>query len=228
MKSAVAFDPEFDPPAKGPEKGRLERRLVVAVAIQAGVFGAFILILNASFVNSWNSVPSRPPDEANRVVHPREFSMIVPPGWESKVGVSSPFDSITSTARQLIPDGRHRTEIHLERSGTRKPWGTLDPDLRPVSFQGQPARERSWSYPGGGDVKDPTPRFHYERYFQRNGQWYALEYRVPRAYQSLPPLIQHYFDTFRHESPPESISPDTAFLQDGPGTKDKGQRTKDQ
>ncbi len=197
MKSAVSFDPEFDEPVKGQEKGRPKRQWLLTILIDVGILSMFLLLPMVWFGNSWYFVPSRPPDEAHRVVHPRGFSIVVSPGWKSQIGRSS-FESITATAWQLVPD-RHPAQIRLETSGTRKPSGAHNPDLSPASFQGRPARV-STGVASGGKV---SPLFDYYLYFQRGGQWYTLSYWAPWKYKSLPPMIQQYFSTFRHESPPE-------------------------
>ncbi len=101
-------------------------------------------------------------------------------------------------------------------------------DFKPTMFQGKAAYERISTYPGNGAFPDRRPpRFIDLLAFQRDGAWYRLIYWVADDRNALPPIILRYFNTFRLESLPQAISQDTAFLHKGPGTKDKGQRTKD-
>jgi hypothetical protein len=137
------------------------------------------------------SIPSRPPDEANRVVHPAGFSLIFPPNWEVRVeGEDKRAGRVSGVPRNL--DLRSRTPAWIcstKYGTTTRPFP--DQGFRSISFQGKPAFERRETKRGD------KPHFRCTLFFQRGGEWYVLVYLVTQDRDSLPPMIQAYFDTFQ-------------------------------
>jgi hypothetical protein len=217
MRPRGPFDPEFDRPGKGREKGKPRRRWLRECLIALVVSCPFWLLLWWPIGTSPNSgaplgrgIPAEPPDEANRVVHPQGFSIILPPNWESTIlGVSSSdAGEIVAFPRQLVPT-RSGAGIVLSNYGKRSPTDLSD--AQPVRFQGKPAFERVSTRPGV--FLDSPPLFRYSLAFQRAGAWYELMDSLARDQRAIPQVIQQYFNTFRDQSGSDH----------GPRTTDHGQ-----
>ena len=204
MRPRDPFDPEFDLPGKGKEKGKPRRRWFVEVLIGLVVACPFWWFLWWPILTSPNfgkplgrQIPTEPLDEANRVVHPQGFSIILPPGWESRTLGTPPWDAgvILAHPRQLFP-GRSGAGIALMSYGKRE---LIDlSESRPAWFQGKPAFERISTRPGV--FLDSPPQFHYSLAFQRAGAWYELTYSLASDRTAIPQIIQQYFNTFQDQS----------------------------
>jgi hypothetical protein len=205
MRLDTTFDPDFDAPVTGKEKGRPKRRRLVEALVVVGITGSFGLFLGWPIVTSENfgkplgrAIPSAPPDETNRVVHSQGFSIVLPPNWEPQIigarSVSMPWE-IYALPRQLIP-ARGSGGISVIKYDRGEPFDVSG--YQSTLFQGMPAHERISTQPGV--FLDSPPRFHYALAFQRAGCWYELNYSLASEPRALPRIIQHYFDTFRVQS----------------------------
>jgi hypothetical protein len=203
MKPGAPFDPEFDTPGKGKVESKPRRRWLRECLIALVVPCPFWLLLWWPIWTSPNygkplgrGIPAEPPDEANRVVHPQGFSIILPPNWEATIlGASSPVaGGIMAFPRQLFPT--RSAGIHLINYGKRSPIDL--PGYRPAMFQGKPAFE--WVSTRPGVFLDSPPLFHYSLAFQRAGAWYELMYSLSRDQGAIPQVVQQYFNTFQDQS----------------------------
>ena len=218
MRPRGPFDPEFDPPGKGEEKGRPRRRWLLECLIGLIIPCPLWLLLWWPIWTSPNygkplgrDIPTEPPDEANRVVHPQGFSIILPPNWESTILSASSPDAggILAHPRQLFPT--RSAGIVLINYGKRSLTDLSD--AQPVRFQGKPAFERVSYRPGV--FLDSPPLFHYSLTFQRAGAWYGLMYSLARDRREIRQVIQQYFNTFQ----------DKSGRDNGQRTTDNGPRT---
>lgn len=136
-------------------------------------------------------IPTEPPDEANRVMHPLGFSIVYPPNWVVRIQVEDD-KSIVGEARKVLPS-RRSGRIYVRR------LGNIAPEIsgcRPTEFQGQPAYEESSRRVGNWE--DP-PQFNHHMFFRRRGDWYQLSYMIGAEPPALPEMIRRFFETFRAE-----------------------------
>jgi hypothetical protein len=199
MRPRGPLDPEFDVPTKGEEKGRPKRRWFVECLLAFVILCPFCFFLWWPILTSENfgkplgqAIPTEPPDEANRVVHPQGFSIIVPPNWEPRISDDPPFVAIGAAPRMLLPS-RWSAGLRVGRRPEKLPLDVAD--HRPTRFQGMPAFEHVTRQPGV--FLDRPPRFFYTLVFQRDGVGYELGYHLADDRESLPPNMQQYFNTFR-------------------------------
>jgi hypothetical protein len=203
MKSRASFDPEFDAPAKGREKGKPKPRRLVGTLITLGVISPVVVFMLSPIWGSPNfgkphgrAIPDQPPDEANRVVNPQGFSIVFPPNWETHVEDSKEFPVISANPRTVIPSRWEDAALAVERWPEDRPPDLAD--FKPTVFQGKAAYERISTHPGTGDFPDRRPpRFIDLLAFQRNGAWYRLIYWVTDDRKTRPPIMLRYFNTFR-------------------------------
>ncbi len=221
MKSGSLHDPELDGSAK--VKARPRRRWLVDALVILFFVCPLNLLLLSPILTSPNlgkprgqGVPTERPDESNRVLHPLGFSIIVPPHWEVTLREGP---ELFASPRELLP-GRYIAGITLARYGKMKPSQEDESDFHAVRFQGQPAFERTKVVL----TRRSRRILAHNLIFQRGGEWYSLEYQLPGNRESLPQIMQTYFNTFRDPSATEDKRQGLDVLHNGPRTTDNGPR----
>jgi hypothetical protein len=204
MRPLDPFDPEFDASSKGKVKDPSKRRWLLECLFALVLCSPVNLFIWWPILTSPNfgkplgrGVPIELPDEANRVVHPQGFSIILPPNWDATIlsAASAPAGRILAAPRQLLP-ARWHASLTLSNYGKRT---AIDlPEHRPVWFQGMPAFEGISTRPGV--FLERPPHFHYSLAFQRAGAWYELTYSLSSEQTTIPQIIQSYLNTFKDKS----------------------------
>ena len=177
--------------ARGPSPRQRRARSVLTL-IFAVMFG-FLLSWTINAVKAYHAasgddVPREPPAEAHRVVHPDGFSLVFPRNWSVE---ASDAHALTSSPKARGSSRGTPAQIYLARLGPRRPADAAD--WHRTTFQGEPALAEVHSQVSG------SPRFERTLFFQRGSDWYLLRYVVGEVRQTLPWMIQRYFDTFRVE-----------------------------
>jgi hypothetical protein len=139
-------------------------------------------------------VPSKPPDERNRYVHPCGIAIVVPDGWE--VGLApSDMPHLTIWPHSPLPS-RGRAGINI-RLLDDKPDSI---DFVKTSFQGTPAFEkmrivRKWSH-------DDKALSDYTLFVERDNKWWEVSYYIDEERTELPAMIRQYLNTIRWSTTP--------------------------
>lgn len=174
--------------------------LTIVVSALLGISLGLLLQPNAPWI------PEKPPEEGNRVEHPRGFSIVAPSGWESKV-CSTPEDNYIYLAPPtnvpFVGPIRYHPMIGvalLERPPDRS--GFTD-----GRFLEQPAFQMLEFSVGRGDYLALTILL------QREGHWFRIRYRVPEqqlpsaARHDVPDAIWQFLRTFRYAVPDGATAP---------------------
>lgn len=164
-----------------------------------GVFATCYLAFGVWAGWSSPAIPNGPPDEANRLHHPRGFSIVVPAGWVVHVTDADPYFSLSARPWSRFPR-RIPVGISVRRCGPDEPTGPSDD--RPTEFQGLPARE-------GQEVRqlihERPLQFAYRLTFRRGDSRYEISYLHPGVIRTLPDAVRDYLSTFRvDEEPPDT------------------------
>ena len=146
--------------------------LAVLVPLSVVVFCAFFL------VRFWDSsaaewLPSEPHDEANRVVHPSGFSIVIPRDWEAHVYARVDWNRITAS-----PGSGSRSAPFLIVSKGNKPIDVARFDA--TQFLGSNAWQRLELSAGSRDF------LLYELAVKRNGTWFQIIYGIQNGSSSNP------------------------------------------
>jgi hypothetical protein len=200
------------------KRSRITEIAVVLIIILwcGGFFGFLLRPFWTSDVRPWEEgrdVPSEEPQEANRVIHPHGFSIVIPKNWE--VLVWAPDNGTLASSIASFPKCRipRRSSASLGVvQGTAEP----PPDLTgygTTTFQGNPAFRRVFTREGV--FLDDPPQFVCVLWFQRDKNWYRILYRVCEERENLPPIVQRYFETFRIE-PPADRDQNAPFVEEKP------------
>jgi len=148
----------------------MPRSIKIVIAVCAGLVLAVLLapqVLSIRSGAAW--IPSTPPAEDRRVVHPKGFSIIPPPGWVVRV---------TSDAILLGPGSKGMRYTPGLSIGTFE--SAVSPDLskfHETTFRQLKAYEMTLPVSGGGDV----PYLRYHLFVRDDGHWYELLYVLPNG-----------------------------------------------
>jgi hypothetical protein len=168
------------------------RRIAIAsVSLLAIVAAAWLLARNDG-----RDIPSEPPSESNRIVHPNGFSIINPENWKSKLVLAS--DPYLPPTIAISPSSTRVTRRYgASLSVKQLPNDRVDLEgFQESEFQGQPAHERVATR--DGSFMDDPPAMSYALCFQRDGDWFEIRYSIYDAYDDLPDMIEAYINTFQY------------------------------
>jgi hypothetical protein len=140
-------------------------------------------------------IPTAPPDESNRVIHPDGFSIVLPPDWEVRLSSFAP--AINSWPRRTLPS-RHSAGITIMRvAESQKGDSHVPPNAAGITFLGE-AAFASLELKDGSWPDDPD-RSSFRIDFEHKGHWYWISYHIAEKRSELPKSVRLYFDTFRIE-----------------------------
>ncbi|QDV41089.1 hypothetical protein Enr13x_09270 [Stieleria neptunia] len=168
------------------------RRIAIAsLFILAFIAAAWLLAQDDG-----RDIPSEPPRESNRIVHPNGFSIINPNNWKSKLILAS--DPYMPPTIAISPRSTRVTRRYgVSLSVTQLPEDRVDIEgFRHSEFQGQPAHEHITTR--DGSFMDDPPAMSYTLCFQREGIWFEIRYSIFDSYDDLPDMIESYIATFRY------------------------------
>ncbi|MBL8849445.1 MAG: hypothetical protein JNG89_07165 [Planctomycetaceae bacterium] len=137
-------------------------------------------------------IPTVPPNEARRLVHPSGLSIVRPKNWEKNHHWSAHDPTLRIWPRRYPPGGRMPSVITVQKWPAPEP-----PDVTgftPLQFQSYPACERMQVYRNNNSTKNSL----YEMYVDRNGEWWMISFGLAGEQMTeLPPEIRQYIDTVR-------------------------------
>jgi hypothetical protein len=149
--------------------------------------------------------------EANRVFHPRGFSIIRPANWVHRVYDDPEDPEETSLNRICVwaSSGRYTDTFHVQRircvsldqdldaALLRKMESIVLAELEPkeVLFQKQRAIVRLGVHDGGGS-EDPTYTYG-AVHFRRGEMWYEIRFHLLGTFTEIPSGLWQFFETFQ-------------------------------
>jgi hypothetical protein len=175
--------------------GNMVRRIPVITAVSAGIVMAGVICYPVAVIPigaRW--IPVKEPTEDRRVIHPKGFSIVSPPGWEVRTWDYDKIDSNLNAYLALNPGGRSRHSPSLFVSIIETP-GNLS-NFRETTFLDLQAFERTVIKRGeNGWLK-------YELIMAHKDRWYQVAYRESRAFEKnpsseFPEIMKHYVRSFR-------------------------------
>ena len=174
--------------------GSMKRPSGRSILIASATLSAAMMLYLVCSPADLRFLPNCPPRESDRIVHPRGFSIVAPPGWTADV-VNS--DEINTRTIRLSPKrvGRYAPIITVVMDG--EPLGNHhrhEESTGAITFQGRPASQRVLR----GNVGDNYPTFTSEMTFERDGLTFRLWYTSFSEMSEVPPAIQQYLDTFAY------------------------------
>lgn len=168
----------------------LKMRAHLLEGILIAVFVSAILYFYAPLLRHGRYLPSRPPEEADRVHHPAGFSLIVPGDWKSLI-MEGEGDGFPPAINANPGDASRYAPVINVRILGRKDFAAA---VMNATFQRQPAREEI----NKGNVGDNYPMFSYSLTFERNGTPFQLSYTTFTERDSVPKEIRQYLETFQY------------------------------
>lgn len=129
------------------------------------------------------------PVEGNRVTNPDGFSVIQPPGWDTR-NLPGPGARIRFTTEDVV------SVITIDQFKTNV---DLPADAVETTFQSEPAylsrltRSKSPEHPFENAINSTT----FEIYFQRCGAWYCINFSSRCVLDEIPESIVQFLETFK-------------------------------
>jgi len=166
--------------------------LVCAVVVLLALLSPLLLGIPSGAL--W--LPKTLPDEAARVVHPKGFSIIPPPGWVVKVGSDHINLQPGSKGMRYTPG----LSIVAHKSDTAPELS----QFHEAVFSEIKAYEMTLPTSGNGDV----PYLRYHVFLRHEEYWYEVFYVLPNgsfdkpAYLEVPDMMMRYIRSFRPSGKP--------------------------
>lgn len=166
---------------------------LLAVIAVASIVASVMLpkLSGISYGAPW--LPNKPPQENHRVVHPKGFSIIPPPGWVVKIADSGN-DDISGFSIAMTPGSKGLRYA----PGLRVKILETAPDLsqfHEIVFSDMKAYERTIPV---GDAERPCLR--HELIVTHNAQWYEVGYYSQQFRDKsleVPEIMMLYIRSFR-------------------------------
>jgi hypothetical protein len=175
--------------------------LLIVVGLIAFVLGLLVPIKGAAPSAPW--ITQEPPREDHRVLHPKGFSIVKPPGWSAHISISraedQPVDQIDLRASEKPLRDYTGISVTLFRDPPLSPERG-DPyyvaKYQETDFLNMKAYERTDLRAGNRDY------FTYELLVNNHGQWYRIVYQIPADFQSpaitnVPATMMPYIRSFQ-------------------------------
>ena len=163
------------------------------ILVPCVIVAVVLLCVLAFLTPNGRDVPAPAPVKLNGV-HAESFSIVSPEDWQARV---MPHEVIGLTPRIGTLPRRYSAGMEVYK------WGEQPNELgefESTSFQGSPAFERTETTPGGSF--ESPPHFSYRLAFERDGEWFVLQYHAFLEFEELPEIIRQYLETFRIEAGP--------------------------
>ncbi|WP_144059767.1 hypothetical protein [Rhodopirellula sallentina] len=139
-------------------------------------------------------VPTGPPLESRRVVHPLGFSIVSPINWDSQIrmkstGIVGP--GIYMSPRTLGPPRRYSAGLSVSVCDDRERLRDQH-EMTADTVAGLPAFSRIET----GNVGDDVPSFTYTAFLKSPDAWFVVRYNLNSDCTFLPDSVRNYIATF--------------------------------
>lgn len=177
-------------------------RKAITILLAAAAVALMLLALALSDP-PW--IPKEPPREEWRVVHPKGFSIVCPPGWSVKTVTNPPYFSDHKDSAFTLREFNFIT-LRAGRDARFAPW------IRVCDLGERAPSYLSWAYKETvflnmkayerNELFSRHEDFTYELVLANKGRWYQILYDKPiddgnPLSTNMPAMIQRYLQSFR-------------------------------
>ncbi|TWU44431.1 hypothetical protein [Rubripirellula reticaptiva] len=152
---------------------------------------AFVIVTQVT----GRDVPTTPPRESRRVMHPLGFSIVSPTNWDSQIrvkpiGIVGP--GIYMSPRTIGPPRRYSAALSVSVCDDRERLRDQH-EMTADTVAGFPAFSRIVT----ADVGDGVPSFAYTAFLKSRDTWYVVRYNLSSDSAVLPGSVRDYIASFR-------------------------------